>query len=153
MTASRSETLTILTACTDLAGAGIGGLTAAVALLDAGIDCGSLAEQAPRSCSEVGARLLQLAYSNGTRVLFALRTRTELAARTGSGDQPIRPHQTVEYEGQDMVPALPWTRRWRRRSARFGSPMFLMHRGDPARDACRGRCARASQTRFIWNAA
>ena len=51
-----------------IAGAGIGGLTAALALLRSGIDC-DLYEQAPE-LREVGAGL-QLA-PNGTRVLFAL---------------------------------------------------------------------------------
>ena len=51
-----------------IAGAGIGGLTAALALLKAGIDC-DLYEQATEF-REVGAGL-QFA-PNGTRVLFAL---------------------------------------------------------------------------------
>ena len=77
-----------------IAGAGIGGLTAALALLKSGIDC-DLYEQASE-LREVGAGL-QLA-PNGTRVLFALGLEPRCAARasrpatrrSGSG-APARP--------------------------------------------------------------
>ena len=70
-----------------IAGAGIGGLTAALALLKSGIDC-DLYEQAPE-LREVGAGL-QLA-PNGTRVLFALGLEPSVR-REGveTGDKTVR---------------------------------------------------------------
>lgn len=103
-----------------IAGAGIGGLTAAVALLDDGIDC-DLYEQASE-LREVGAGL-QLA-PNGTRVLFALGLEPSLR-RDGveTSDKTIRLWSTGQtWSLYDPAVATP--------VERFGSPMFLMHRGD-----------------------
>lgn len=103
-----------------IAGAGIGGLTAALALLDAGIDC-DLYEQAPE-LREVGAGL-QLA-PNGTRVLFALGLEPSVL-RDGveTSDKIVRLWSTGQTWSQyDPAVATP--------VERFGSPMFLMHRGD-----------------------
>jgi len=103
-----------------IAGAGIGGLSAALALLNAGIDC-DLYEQAPE-LREIGAGL-QLS-PNGTRVLFALGLEASLR-RDGveTGDKTIRLWSTGQswslYDPKVATPA-----------ERFGSPMFLMHRGD-----------------------
>jgi salicylate hydroxylase len=103
-----------------IAGAGIGGLTAALALLDAGIDC-DLYEQASE-LREVGAGL-QLA-PNGTRVLFALGLEPRVR-RDGveTSDKMVRLWSTGQtWSLFDPTVATP--------TERFGSPMYLMHRGD-----------------------
>ena len=103
-----------------IAGGGIGGLTAALALLRAGVDC-DIYEQAPE-LREVGAGL-QLA-PNGTRVLFALGLETAVR-RDGveTGDKTVRLWSTGQtWSLFDPTVATP--------TERFGSPMYLMHRGD-----------------------
>ena len=103
-----------------IAGGGIGGLTAALALLKAGIDC-DVYEQAPE-LREVGAGL-QLA-PNGTRVLFALGLEQDVR-RDGveTGDKVVRLWSTGQtWSLFDPTVATP--------VERFGSPMYLMHRGD-----------------------
>jgi salicylate hydroxylase len=103
-----------------IAGGGIGGLTAALALLKAGIDC-DVYEQAPE-LREVGAGL-QLA-PNGTRVLFALGLEPSVR-RDGveTGDKMVRLWSTGQtWSLFDPTVATP--------TERFGSPMYLMHRGD-----------------------
>jgi len=103
-----------------IAGGGIGGLTSALAMLNAGIDC-DVYEQAAE-LREVGAGL-QLA-PNGTRVLFAHGL--ESSVRRGgveTGDKTIRLWSTGQtWSLYDSAVATP--------AERFGSPMFLMHRGD-----------------------
>lgn len=103
-----------------VAGAGIGGLTAALALLRAGIDC-DIYEQA-HELREVGAGL-QLA-PNGTRVLFALGLEGDVR-RDGvqTGDKVVRlwsTGQTWSLFDPKVATA----------TERYGSPMYLMHRGD-----------------------
>lgn len=103
-----------------IAGGGIGGLTAALAMLNAGIDC-DVYEQAAE-LREVGAGL-QLA-PNGTRVLFAHGLERSVR-REGveTGDKTIRLWSTGQtWSLYDPAVATP--------TKRFGSPMFLMHRGD-----------------------
>lgn len=103
-----------------IAGAGIGGLTAALALLRSGIDC-DVFEQASE-LREVGAGL-QLA-PNGTRVLFALGLGPSVR-RDGveTGDKVVRLWSTGQtWSLFDPTVATP--------TERFGSPMYLMHRGD-----------------------
>jgi salicylate hydroxylase len=103
-----------------IAGAGIGGLTAALALLKAGIDC-DLYEQASE-LREIGAGF-QLA-PNGTRVLFALGLVSQIR-RDGveTGDKVARLWNTGQtWSMFDPNVATP--------TERFGSPMYLMHRGD-----------------------
>jgi len=103
-----------------IAGAGIGGLTAALSLLRRGIDC-EVFEQAPE-LKEVGAGL-QLS-PNGTRVLFALGLEPSVR-RDGveTGDKVVRLWSTGQtWSLFDPAAATP--------KERFGSPMYLMHRGD-----------------------
>ncbi len=103
-----------------IAGAGIGGLTAALALLKSGIDC-DVYEQASE-LREVGAGL-QLA-PNGTRVLFALGLEPSVR-REGveTGDKMVRLWSTGQtWSMFDPNGATP--------TERFGSPMYLMHRSD-----------------------
>src|SRR5579859_2637021 len=103
-----------------IAGAGIGGLTAALALLRSGFDC-DVYEQAS-VLREVGAGL-QLS-PNGTRVLFGLGLESAVR-REGveTGDKTIRLWSTGQtWSLYDPTVASP--------TERFGSPMFLMHRGD-----------------------
>jgi salicylate hydroxylase len=103
-----------------IAGAGIGGLTAALALLQAGIDC-DVYERATE-LTEVGAGL-QLA-PNGTRVLFNLGLESSVRARgVETGDKVVRLWSSGEtWSLFDPTVATP--------IERFGSPMYLMHRGD-----------------------
>ena len=75
-----------------IAGAGVGGLTAALALLQRGIDC-DLYEQASE-LREVGAGL-QLS-PNGTRVLFALGLEPAVrreGVETGDKSGPAMEHR------------------------------------------------------------
>ncbi len=102
-----------------IAGAGIGGLTAALALLSRGIDC-DIYEQAPE-LREVGAGL-QLS-PNGTRVLFALGLEPSVRqVGVETGDKVVRLWSTGQTWSLFDPAATP--------IERFGSPMFLMHRGD-----------------------
>lgn len=103
-----------------IAGAGIGGLTAALALLRNGIDC-DLYEQAPE-LREIGAGL-QLS-PNGTRVLFALGLEPQVR-RDGveTGDKVVRLWSSG-YTWSLFDPSVGTP------TDRFGSPMYLMHRGD-----------------------
>ena len=103
-----------------IAGAGIGGLTATLALLKSGIDC-DVYEQAPE-LREVGAGL-QLA-PNGTHVLFALGLEPSVR-REGveTCDKVVRLWSTGQtWSTFDPTVGTP--------TERFGSPMYLMHRGD-----------------------
>ncbi len=103
-----------------IAGAGLGGLAAAVAMLRSGIDV-DLYEQAP-SLGEVGAGV-QIS-SNGTAVLFALGL--EEAVRHHGvliSDKEIRlwnTGQTWSLFKRDGLPA----------GGRFTYPMFMLHRRD-----------------------
>jgi salicylate hydroxylase len=103
-----------------IAGAGIGGLAAALALLRAGIEC-DVYEQASE-LREIGAGL-QLA-PNGSRVLFALGLEPdvrEYAVQTA--DKVVRlwsTGQTWSMFRPDIATPV----------QRYGYPMFLMHRGD-----------------------
>jgi salicylate hydroxylase len=103
-----------------IAGAGIGGLTAALALLKSGIDC-ELYEQAPE-LREIGAGL-QLA-PNGTRVLFNLGLESRIRQEgVETSDKVVRLWNTGQtWSLYDPAAATP--------TERYGSPMFLMHRGD-----------------------
>jgi salicylate hydroxylase len=102
-----------------IAGGGIGGLTAALALLRAGIDV-EVYEQAPQ-LKEVGAGV-QLA-ANGTRVLYALGVGEELKARSceASGKE-IRMWSSGEtWKLFDLGAAS---------IERYGFPYFTVYRPD-----------------------
>jgi salicylate hydroxylase len=102
-----------------IAGAGIGGLTAALALLKAGVDV-DVYERAPE-LGEVGAGLH--VSPNGSRVLFALGLREPLErAAARPKERVIRLWNTGEgwnLPGQDEGA-----------SERYGSPYLLLHRAD-----------------------
>lgn len=102
-----------------IAGAGIGGLTAALALLRSGIDV-EVYEQAPE-LKEVGAGV-QLA-ANGTRVLYALGVGDELRALSCEAQgKEIRHWQTGEtWKLFDLGPAS---------IERYGFPYFTVYRPD-----------------------
>ena len=102
-----------------IAGAGIGGLTAALALLRSGIDV-EVYEQAPE-LKEVGAGV-QLA-ANGTRVLYALGVGEELKALSCEAQgKEIRHWQTGEtWKLFDLGPAS---------IERYGFPYFTVYRPD-----------------------
>ena len=102
-----------------VAGAGIGGLTAALALLRSGIDV-EVYEQAPE-LKEVGAGV-QLA-ANGTRVLYALGVGEELKALSCEAQgKEIRHWQTGEtWKLFDLGPAS---------IERYGFPYFTVYRPD-----------------------
>jgi len=102
-----------------IAGAGIGGLTAALALLRAGIDV-TVYEQA-LELKEVGAGV-QLA-ANGTRVLYALGVGEELKALSCEAQgKEIRHWQTGEtWKLFDLGPAS---------IERYGFPYFTVYRPD-----------------------
>lgn len=102
-----------------IAGAGIGGLTAALALLRSGIDV-DVYEQAPE-LKEVGAGV-QLA-ANGTRVLYALGVGDELKALSCEAQgKEIRHWQTGEtWKLFDLGPAS---------IERYGFPYFTVYRPD-----------------------
>ncbi len=103
-----------------IAGAGIGGLTAALALLKAGFDC-DVYEQAPE-LKEVGAGL-QLA-PNGSRVLLALGLESNIRAYgVETDDKVVRLWNT----GQSWSRYNPKSSSI---SSRLGAPMYLMHRAD-----------------------
>jgi salicylate hydroxylase len=103
-----------------IAGGGIGGLCAALALLKAGIDC-EVFEQAPE-LKEIGAGL-QLS-PNGNRVLFALGLEQGVR-RWGvqTRDKEIRLWSTGQTWSQ-------FDPRAGSAEQRYGFPMYLMHRGD-----------------------
>lgn len=103
-----------------IAGAGIGGLTAALALLKAGIDC-EIYEQA-KELQEVGAGL-QIS-PNGNRALFNLGLEKDVR-RDGveTRDKEIRLWSTGQaWSLFDPKVATA--------EQRYGYPMYLMHRGD-----------------------
>ena len=102
-----------------IAGGGIGGLTAALALLKHGIDV-DVYEQAPQ-LREVGAGV-QLA-ANGTRVLYALGIGEELKALSCEAQgKEIRHWQTGEtWKLFDLGPAS---------IERYGAPYFTVYRPD-----------------------
>src|SRR3954463_10574645 len=102
-----------------IAGAGIGGLTAALALLRAGIDV-TVYEQA-LELKEVGAGV-QLA-ANGTRGLYALGVGDELEALSCEAQgKEIRHWQTGEtWKLFDLGPAS---------IERYGFPYFTVYRPD-----------------------
>jgi salicylate hydroxylase len=103
-----------------IAGAGIGGLTAGLALLKRGIDC-DIYEQA-HELKEVGAGL-QLS-PNGNRVLFALGLEPDVR-RDGvqTRDKEVR----LWSSGQTWSLFDP---KAGTAEERYGYPMYLMHRGD-----------------------
>jgi salicylate hydroxylase len=102
-----------------VSGAGIGGLTAALALLKKGFDV-DVFEQAP-SLSEVGAGV-QIG-PNGTRLLFALGLEEQVRSFSAEpGRKEIRIWDSGERQqfvavGADAV-------------ARYGAPYLTMHRAD-----------------------
>ena len=103
-----------------IAGAGLGGLAAALALLQRGIDV-DVYEQAP-ALGEVGAGV-QIS-ANGTRVLFELGLE-EPVRKWGvlAVDKEIRlwsTGQTWSLFKRDSAPI----------GERYGVPMFMLHRGD-----------------------
>src|SRR5690242_12830932 len=102
-----------------IAGGGIGGLTAAAALLQKGFDV-EVYEQAPE-LKEVGAGV-QLA-ANGTRVLYALGVGDELRALSCEAQgKEIRHWQTGEtWKLFDLGPAS---------IERYGFPYFTVYRPD-----------------------
>ncbi|MDO8276887.1 MAG: FAD-dependent monooxygenase [Burkholderiaceae bacterium] len=103
-----------------VAGAGLGGLTAALALLRKGIDV-EVHEQAP-ALGEVGAGV-QIS-SNGTAALFALGL-----------EAPVRDHgvQVVDKEIRLWNTGQTWSlfkRDGSPASGRYPFPMFMLHRKD-----------------------
>src|SRR5581483_11461733 len=100
-------------------GGGIGGLTAALALLKRGLDV-EIHEQAPE-LKEIGAGI-QLG-SNGTRVLYALGLEDALAkVQVLPSGRVIRHWSTGEtWNWFDLGAA---TRQ------RYGTPHIMLHRGD-----------------------
>ena len=100
-------------------GGGIGGLTAALALLRRGIDV-EVYEQAPE-LKEVGAGI-QIS-SNGTRVLYALGLEDALKrVQVLPSGREIRHWSTGEtWNWFDSAPP---------RSQRYGTPHVMLHRGD-----------------------
>jgi salicylate hydroxylase len=100
-------------------GAGIGGLTAALALLKRGIDV-QVYEQS-NQLKEVGAGI-QIS-SNGTRVLFALG----LAAALGKVQ--VRPERR-ELRHWSTGETWNWFDLGDKSIERFGTPHLMLHRGD-----------------------
>jgi salicylate hydroxylase len=102
-----------------IVGAGIGGLTAALALLRRGIDVG-VYEQAPE-LREIGAGV-QIS-ANGTRVLFALGLEAELRACAVEAQSKVIRHwktgRTWKLFDLGAVSA-----------ERYGAPYLFVHRGD-----------------------
>ena len=102
-----------------IAGAGIGGLTAALALLQRGFDV-DVYEQAPE-LREVGAGI-QVA-ANGTRVLIALKLEERLRPLVcEAAAKEVRIWNTGQTRklfdlGEDSI-------------KRFGAPYWMVHRGD-----------------------
>jgi salicylate hydroxylase len=100
-------------------GAGIGGLTAALALLKRGIDV-EVYEQSDR-LKEVGAGI-QIS-SNGTRVLFALGLETALA------HVQVRPERR-ELRHWSTGETWNWFDLGDKSIERFGTPHLMLHRAD-----------------------
>jgi salicylate hydroxylase len=100
-------------------GAGIGGLTAALALLKRGIDV-ALYEQS-NELKEVGAGI-QIS-SNGTRVLFALGLEAALAK------VQVRPERR-ELRHWSTGETWNWFDLGDKSIERFGTPHLMFHRGD-----------------------
>jgi salicylate hydroxylase len=100
-------------------GAGIGGLTAALALLKRGLDV-TVYEQAPE-LREVGAGI-QIS-SNGTRVLYALGLKEALdRVQVLPSRRQIRHWATGEtWNWFDLGPVT---------AQRYGTPHVMLHRGD-----------------------
>ena len=100
-------------------GGGIGGLTAALALLKRGLDV-DVYEQAPE-LKEVGAGI-QIS-SNGTRVLYALGLEDALARiQVMPSKRQIRHWSTGEtWNWFELGPAT---------QQRYGTPHVMLHRGD-----------------------
>ena len=100
-------------------GGGIGGLTAALALLMRGIDV-ELYEQAPE-LKEVGAGLQTS--SNGTRVLYALGLKEPLSSlQVTPSSRQMRHWKTGETWN--------WFDLGSTSLNRYGTPHIMMHRGD-----------------------
>ena len=100
-------------------GAGIGGLTAALALLKRGIDV-QVYEQS-NQLKEVGAGI-QIS-SNGTRVLFALGLEAALA------EVQVRPERR-ELRHWSTGETWNWFDLGDKSIERFGTPHLMLHRGD-----------------------
>ena len=100
-------------------GAGIGGLTAALALLKRGIDV-QVYEQSDR-LKEVGAGI-QIS-SNGTRVLFALGLEAALAR------VQVRPERR-ELRHWSTGETWNWFDLGDKSIERFGTPHLMLHRAD-----------------------
>ena len=121
-----------------IAGAGIGGLTASLALLKAGFDV-EIYEQAPE-LAEIGAGFQMSA--NGTRVLYALGLGEAIDAIAW---QPSGKEIRIWNTGQT----------WKlfdlgaESVARYGYPYLMFHRGDLHRVWWK-RCAPKNPTQFIW---
>jgi salicylate hydroxylase len=100
-------------------GGGIGGLAAALALLQRGLDV-EIHEQAPE-LKEVGAGI-QMG-SNGTRVLYALGLKDALArVQVLPAGRVIRHFSTGEtWNWFDLGPVT---------AQRYGTPHIMLHRGD-----------------------
>lgn len=100
-------------------GGGIGGLTAALALLRRGVDV-DVYEQAPE-LKEVGAGLQTS--SNGTRVLYALGLKDPLSnLQVTPSKREIRHWKTGETWN--------WFDLGNSSANRYGTPHIMMHRGD-----------------------
>src|ERR1700756_801370 len=100
-------------------GAGIGGLTAALALLKRGIDV-EVYEQSDQ-LKEIGAGI-QIS-SNGTRVLFTLGLETALA------NVQVRPERR-ELRHWSTGETWNWFDLGDKSIERFGTPHLMFHRGD-----------------------
>ena len=100
-------------------GAGIGGLTAALALLKRGIDA-EVYEQSDQ-LKEIGAGI-QIS-SNGTRVLFALGLETALA------NVQVRPERR-ELRHWSTGETWNWFDLGDKSIERFGTPHLMLHRAD-----------------------
>jgi salicylate hydroxylase len=103
-----------------IAGAGIGGLTAALALLRSGIDC-DIYEQAAE-LREVGAGLG--VSPNGVRVLFALGLEADAMRDGVSTDDRIVRLWNTGQTWSTLDPNAPSL------AKRFGAPTLHMHRSD-----------------------
>src|SRR5262245_38066769 len=102
-----------------MVGAGIGGLTAALALLARGIDV-EVYEQSSE-LGEIGAGI-QIS-SNGTRVLFALGLEAALA------EVQVRPERR-ELRHWSTGETWNWFDLGDKSIERFGTPHLMLHRGD-----------------------
>ncbi len=100
-------------------GGGIGGLSAALHLLQAGFDV-QVFEQTPQS-SEVGAGLV--ISPNASRLL------RRLGLTAGLDKVAVRPQGTVQRRWQDGR-VLAMTRMREETERRFGAPQYIFHRGD-----------------------